>query len=158
MNASGPTAYTIRGVDSMPAESASPLHLAPLKDKAILVKSLVNIDNLLHFPMALSDFKTVFVINVNPVSPGILRRKTGRISRTHDVGDVDATVINRDDPDTRAETKVAASPYKPELLDCRTYGFGNSIRLLHGTALQQQPEFVAPQPGDRVPCSYLVFQ
>ena len=37
MNASGPTAYTIRGVDSMPADSASPLHLAPVEDKATLV-------------------------------------------------------------------------------------------------------------------------
>jgi hypothetical protein len=37
MNASGPKAYTSRGVDAMPAESASPLHLAPVEDKAILV-------------------------------------------------------------------------------------------------------------------------
>jgi len=37
MNASGPKAYTIRGVDSMPAEIASPLHLAPVEDKATLV-------------------------------------------------------------------------------------------------------------------------
>lgn len=37
MNASDLKAYTIRGVDSMPADIASPLHLAPLKDKAILV-------------------------------------------------------------------------------------------------------------------------
>jgi hypothetical protein len=36
MNASGPKADTIRGVDSMPADSASPLHLAPVEDKAIL--------------------------------------------------------------------------------------------------------------------------
>ena len=37
MNASGLQAYTIRGVDSRPAAIASPLHLAPLEDKAILV-------------------------------------------------------------------------------------------------------------------------
>jgi Transposase DDE domain group 1 len=37
MNASGPKAYTIRGFDSMPADIASPLHLAPLEDKATLV-------------------------------------------------------------------------------------------------------------------------
>src|SRR5882724_12558856 len=37
MNASGPKAYTIRGVDSMPADIASPLHLAPVEDKATLV-------------------------------------------------------------------------------------------------------------------------
>src|SRR5229473_4425644 len=37
MNASGPKAYTIRGVDSMPADIASPLHLAPVEDKAALV-------------------------------------------------------------------------------------------------------------------------
>src|SRR5437667_1794973 len=37
MNASGPKAYTIRGVDSMPAAIASPLHLAPVEDKATLV-------------------------------------------------------------------------------------------------------------------------
>jgi hypothetical protein len=37
MNASGPKAYTIRGVDSMPADIASPLHLAPVKDKATLL-------------------------------------------------------------------------------------------------------------------------
>jgi Transposase DDE domain group 1 len=36
MNASGPKAYTIRGVDAMPAAIASPLHLAPVEDKAIL--------------------------------------------------------------------------------------------------------------------------
>ena len=37
MNASDPTAYTIRGVDSMPAEITRPLHLAPVEDKTILV-------------------------------------------------------------------------------------------------------------------------
>jgi hypothetical protein len=37
MNASGPKAYTLRGFDAMPAEIASPLHLAPVGDKAILV-------------------------------------------------------------------------------------------------------------------------
>jgi hypothetical protein len=37
MNASGSKAYPIRGVDSMPADIASPLHLAPVEDKAILV-------------------------------------------------------------------------------------------------------------------------
>src|SRR6266852_7763347 len=37
MNASGPKAYTIRGVDSMPADIASPRHLAPVEDKATLV-------------------------------------------------------------------------------------------------------------------------
>jgi hypothetical protein len=37
MNASGPKAYTLRGFDSMPAEIASPLHLAPVGDKAIRV-------------------------------------------------------------------------------------------------------------------------
>jgi hypothetical protein len=37
MNASGSKAYTIRGVDSMPTEIASPLHLAPVGDKADLV-------------------------------------------------------------------------------------------------------------------------
>ena len=37
MNASGPKAYMIRGVDSMPADIASPLHLAPVEDKATLV-------------------------------------------------------------------------------------------------------------------------
>jgi hypothetical protein len=37
MNASDPKAYTIRGADSMPADITSPLSVAPLKDKAILV-------------------------------------------------------------------------------------------------------------------------
>src|SRR5262249_15113747 len=37
MNASGPKAYTIRGVDAMPADIANPLHLAPVEDKATLV-------------------------------------------------------------------------------------------------------------------------
>jgi hypothetical protein len=37
MNASHPKAYTIPGVDSMSASVASPLHLVPLQDKAILV-------------------------------------------------------------------------------------------------------------------------
>src|SRR5918996_5023685 len=37
MNASDPKAYTIRGVDSMPADIASPLHLAPVEDKVTLV-------------------------------------------------------------------------------------------------------------------------
>ncbi len=37
MNASDLKAYTIRGIDSMPADIASPLSLAPLEDKAILV-------------------------------------------------------------------------------------------------------------------------
>jgi hypothetical protein len=37
MNASGPKAYTIQGVDAMPADIASPLHLAPVEDKATLV-------------------------------------------------------------------------------------------------------------------------
>src|SRR5215831_13935429 len=37
MNASGPKAYTIRGVDALPADIANPLHLAPVEDKATLV-------------------------------------------------------------------------------------------------------------------------
>jgi hypothetical protein len=37
MNASAPKAYTIQGIDSMSATIASPLHLAPLEDKALLV-------------------------------------------------------------------------------------------------------------------------
>lgn len=37
MNASDPKAYTIQGIDSMSAAIASPLHLAPLEDKAILI-------------------------------------------------------------------------------------------------------------------------
>ncbi len=37
MNASSPKAYTIRGVDSMPADNAAPLHLAPVGGKATLV-------------------------------------------------------------------------------------------------------------------------
>ena len=37
MNASDPKAYTIRGVDSMPAAIASPLHLAPVEDKGTLI-------------------------------------------------------------------------------------------------------------------------
>ena len=37
MNASHLKAYTIPGVDSMSAPIASPLHLAPLEDKSILV-------------------------------------------------------------------------------------------------------------------------
>ena len=35
MNASNPQAYTIPGVDSMQAEMATPLHLAPVGDKAV---------------------------------------------------------------------------------------------------------------------------
>lgn len=37
MNASSPRAYTISGIDSMPADIARPLHLAPVEDKATLV-------------------------------------------------------------------------------------------------------------------------
>ena len=37
MNASDPKAYTIPGIDSMSAPITSPLHLAPLEAKAILV-------------------------------------------------------------------------------------------------------------------------
>jgi len=37
MNASGSKAYTIRGVDAMPADIASPLHLAPVEGKATLI-------------------------------------------------------------------------------------------------------------------------
>jgi hypothetical protein len=37
MNASDLKAYTIRGIDSMPADIASPLLLAPLEDKAVLL-------------------------------------------------------------------------------------------------------------------------
>jgi hypothetical protein len=37
MNASDLKAYTIRGIDSMPADIASPLLLAPLEDKAVLI-------------------------------------------------------------------------------------------------------------------------
>jgi hypothetical protein len=37
MNVSAPKAYTIQGDDSMSAPIASPLHLAPLADKAVLV-------------------------------------------------------------------------------------------------------------------------
>jgi len=37
MNVASPKAYTIPGVDSMPANIKNPLHLPPLEDKAILV-------------------------------------------------------------------------------------------------------------------------
>ena len=37
MSASSPKAYTIRGVDSMSGDMVSPLHLAPVEDKATLV-------------------------------------------------------------------------------------------------------------------------
>src|SRR6266705_3871212 len=37
MRACGPKAYPIRRHDSMPADIASPLHLAPVEDKATLV-------------------------------------------------------------------------------------------------------------------------
>jgi Transposase DDE domain group 1 len=37
MNASSPKAYTIQSFDSMPADMASPLHLAPVGDKAVLL-------------------------------------------------------------------------------------------------------------------------
>ncbi len=37
MNASDLQAYTIGGVDSMPADIVSPLHLAPFEDKAVIV-------------------------------------------------------------------------------------------------------------------------
>lgn len=35
MNASSPKAYTIPGIDSMQADRATPLHLAPIGDKAV---------------------------------------------------------------------------------------------------------------------------
>ncbi|NJN70733.1 MAG: hypothetical protein HC801_10945 [Nitrospira sp.] len=35
MNASDPKTYTLRGVDSMPADLRSLLHLAPVEDKAV---------------------------------------------------------------------------------------------------------------------------
>ena len=37
MNVASAKAYTIPGVDAMPADIASPLHLASLEDKAVLV-------------------------------------------------------------------------------------------------------------------------
>src|SRR5262249_86280 len=37
MNASGSKAYTMGGVDAMPADIASPLHLAPVEGKATLI-------------------------------------------------------------------------------------------------------------------------
>jgi hypothetical protein len=37
MNVSGSKAYTIQGFDSMPADIASPLHLVPVGDKAVLL-------------------------------------------------------------------------------------------------------------------------
>ena len=37
MNAAHPKAYMIRGFDSLPADIARPLHLAPVEDKATLV-------------------------------------------------------------------------------------------------------------------------
>jgi len=40
MNVASPKAYTIPDVDSMADNIKSPLHLPPLKDKAILVVTL----------------------------------------------------------------------------------------------------------------------
>src|SRR5574341_793394 len=37
MNTAHPTAYMIRGCDSMPSDTASPLHLAPVEAQATLV-------------------------------------------------------------------------------------------------------------------------
>jgi hypothetical protein len=35
MNASGPQAYTIAGIESMQADQSTPLHLTPVRDKAV---------------------------------------------------------------------------------------------------------------------------
>ena len=44
MSASGPKAYTIQGGDLMPAEMVSPLHLAPVEDKATLDDALQDVE------------------------------------------------------------------------------------------------------------------
>ncbi len=119
------------------------------KESVVVERSLDPRDPL-HFAVTLRDQRVVFLVDVNSIAALILGRVAGRVRRLQNLRDAPEGRRDRHESNTRAHGERAIPPHEGVMLDRFEQAVRHHDRIVDAAVVQEQPEFVAAQAGERV--------
>ena len=96
-------------------------------------------------------FIIVLGIDMNATAPLFLGHVTGAVGRAEHIGDVAAGLVQHHQADADPHAEFIFAPGKAETLHHREDLFSHITGLAQGAILQQDAEFIAAEPRQRVP-------